>query len=385
MKKTISIVALVLLAAGLFAQSTATGTARQAATTEVTITVTNVQGAQVTVEGKASTAPVVVQLKAGSYPISIQAPNFVPLNTTINVESPASKKQAFTFQLQPIKFRLTVNANVKEATVAVNNVGKGAAGYAEDLAPGTYTILVSAPGYQAFSQTVNLDRPTTVAATLQAIKYRLTVNANVKEATVAVNNVGKGAAGYSEELPPATYTVLVAAPGYDSYTETVNLNRQTTVTANLKRTVFRLTVNANVKEAAVSVNNVAKGTAGYTEELPPGTYTVAVTAAGYEAYAETVNLNKQTTVTANLKAALATLVLAPQYLEGETQFVKIYVDGKLVNAQVAVKGALQVPAGKHKVRVASAPVGLASEAEFDFVAGQKYEIRFLLQFAPVQQ
>lgn len=314
------IVALVLFAGAagaLLAQSTATGSGRTT-TTEVTITVTNVPGAQVTLQGKTSAAPVVVALAAGAYPLSIQAAGFQPLNTTITVTTTADKKQAFTFQLQPIKFRLTVNANVMGATVAVNNVGKGAA-------------------------------------------------------------------GYTEELPPATYTVLVAAPGYDSYTETVNLDRQTTVTANLKRTVFRLTVNANVKEAAVSVNNVAKGAAGYTEELPPGTYTVGVTAAGYEAYAETVNLNKQTTVTANLKAALATLVLAPQYLEGETQFVKIYVDGKLVNAQVAVKGVLQVPAGKHKVRVASAPAGLASEAEFDFVAGQKYEIRFLLQFAPVQQ
>jgi hypothetical protein len=200
-----------------------------------------------------------------------------------------------------------------------------------------------------------------------------------------VNNVSKGSAGYSEDLPPGTYTVLVSAAGYDPFTQTVNLDKETTVTANLKRVAFRLTVNANVKEAVVSINNVVKGTAGYSEDLPPGTYTVSLTAAGYESYAETVNLSKQTTVTANLKQAQATLVLAPQYLEGETQFVKVYVDGKLVNAQVAVKGALQVPAGRHKVRIASAPAGLASEAEFDFVAGQKYEIRFVLQFSPVQQ
>jgi len=377
MVAALALLVLAALAAG--AQSTTTGTGRQT-TIDVTIVVRNATNAQVTVQGKTAAAPYTVQLAPGTYAIAIQAPGYQPLNPNITVTATTDKKMTFNFDLVPLLFRLTVNANVKEATVMVNNVAKGTAGWSADLAPGTYVVLVSANGYDSYTETVNLARATTITANLKQARFRLTVNANVKEATVTVNNVVKGTAGYAEELPAGAYTVLVAAKGYDPYTETVNLARATTVTANLKQSTFRLTVNANVKEATVSVNNAVKGTAGWSDDLAPGNYVVLVAAAGYEPFTQAVTLDRPTTVTANLKAAVATLLLPSQYLEGDVQFVKVYLDGKLMSAQIAAKGTIQVPAGKHKVRIASAPVGLATEAEFEFVGGQTYEMRLQLQF-----
>jgi hypothetical protein len=186
------------------------------------------------------------------------------------------------------------------------------------------------------------------------------------------------------KLAPGNYSVSMAAPGYISQTATIALDAAKgaaqTFAFNLQPVMYRLTVQASVKDAVVTVNKVAKGAQPYAEALTPGTYEVMVSARGYQDFAQTVQLNADTTVAAQLTPSMATLMLSPSYLEGDAQLVKVYLDGKLMNAQQAVRGAIQVPPGRHTVRLASAPSGLAVEGEMDFAPGQSYEMRLLLQF-----
>ena len=66
--------------------------------------------------------------------------------------------------------------------------------------------------------------------------------------------------------------------------------------------------------------------------------------------------------------------------EGNAKVFKLYIDGKLVNAQLAVKGAIQIPPGEHTVVIASAPAGLRIERTFDFEAGADYIIELTMDF-----
>lgn len=231
------------------------------------------------------------------------------------------------------------------------------------------------PGVALWSQSTSRGRTTTTT-------FDLVVDANVKGASVFVAGELKGQAPYKAALAAGTYLVKVTAPGYIDWSQNVTLDKAVTLNVTLVPQMFRLTVNSNVKEASISVNNVVKGQGQFAGDFPPGTYNVTVTAAGYNPYTQSVNLAAAATVTANLTPAEATLTIPVQSLEGDVQFLKVYVDGKLANAQMAVRGGIKVPAGRHRVRVASAPVGLAAEADFDFVGGQTYEIRLMLQFAP---
>jgi hypothetical protein len=328
---------LILIAAaavGVYAQSTATGGGRTT-TTEVTITVTNVQGAQVSVDNaKPVPAPVVVQLKAGNYAVSISAAGFVTLNTTIAVAATADKKQAFAFQLQPMQVQVSFASNVQGADIAVNTPGqptKGKIPFAAQLIPGSYDVTVSAAGYKPYAGKIA---------------------------------VGAGAG--------QTFTFQLEAA-------TVKVQFTTNVPASIAVT------------GGANVNLQAKSPA--TVDLMPAQYNITLNAQGYQQFAGTMVVDPKGVDPKTgmqvfnfvLQPAMSTLVLPAQYLEGDVQFVKVYLDGKLMNAQIAVKGSIQVPPGKHKVRLASAPVGLATEAEFEFAPGQTYEMRLQLQFVVPQK
>jgi len=87
---------------------------------------------------------------------------------------------------------------------------------------------------------------------------------------------------------------------------------------------------------------------------------------------------------ADERAAVATLLVTDRYLDGNVQQVKLWIDGKLINERQALRAGIQIPAGRHQVRISTAPAGLAVEGEFVFIGGQRYDMQLILQFVPVR-
>jgi len=141
---------------------------------------------------------------------------------------------------------LTVVVNVPNAVIYVDN--QQLPGNQMKVPGGLHNVKVMADGFLAFNGPVNVTGDTTFPVNLQPmppvrrVGFPLTVNSNVAGAAVAVNDVPKGPAPYSEVLPPSTYTVRVSARGFVDYIATVSLDRPLVINAPLQPAVLPSTI-----------------------------------------------------------------------------------------------------------------------------------------------
>jgi len=119
-------------------------------------------------------------------------------------------------------------------------------------------------------------------------------------------------------LPAGTYTVTASASGYQTASQTVNLQGNYSLTVQLQPTeatlydlhiqVVTIPINKieyNIPGATVSVDGQTKTTNidGYVDfYLPAGTYTVTASAIGYKPSSQTVNLQGNSSLTFKLQS-----------------------------------------------------------------------------------
>lgn len=137
------------------------------------------------------------------------------------------------------KFDLTVTSNVGSAQVYINGAAqnnKGLPFTASNLAGGSYTVALKAPGYFDGNATVNLTANQTITVNLSPMTATLTVTSNVSDGMVYVNNAAQNNKGlpFSSTLSLGTYNVTVKAPGYYDGNASVNLTANQTVNVSLQ-------------------------------------------------------------------------------------------------------------------------------------------------------
>ena len=356
----------------------------------------NQSGAQVFVSGRllGTTSPnLALLLPAGTYQVKVVKSGFNDFDATVNLPSSGAVVQANlvakgTAAPPPapakpnvLTFTLSVTANVAGATVTVNGQGVGPAPWSSQLQMGAYTVLVSAPGYADYSQTVNLvSESVKVNAVLQPKSVQLTVTANVAGAEVYINGRLAGNAPFSAQVPPGSYAVLVRASNYVDFTQNVVVNGATQVTATLQPQNYQLDVDSTVSGAEVSVNGVAYGKTPWAALLPPGSYVVGVKAPGYQDYSAQVTMNGAQKVFASLQPLMASwqiklpeIIVNKDLKGGHWSQLQVYVDGvqqKGTGNTAATTG--QFLPGTHAIRIVSG--ALATETRFEAKAGLAYTI-----------
>ena len=137
---------------------------------------------------------------------------------------------------------------------------------------------------------------------------------------------------------------------------------------------YTLTINSNVRTAAVFINgNEQKDSLPMTLTLSPGTYQVQVRAAGYLDFSQSVNLNSNQTVNANLQPATAQVSLnlpaaiLDRTVSNAAAQVQVFVDNRQVSGT-----SFEVNAGRRTIRVRSG--GVSTEVTMDFAAGRRYTV-----------
>jgi hypothetical protein len=248
-----------------------------------------------------------VRVIGGPHNVTVEADGYFDFSGSVVVTA----NQTFTVQLQPRGFPLMIRVNVPSATVLID--GADVSGIVPNVSRGSHTIEVTAPGYRPYQTVVNVAAAMSIDVVLQTAGFLLTVNANVPNASVTVNNLAKGGVPYSEYLPPGPYTLRVSAPGFTDYIANISLTRAIAMNVQLQRQPF-----------------------------PP-----------------------------TLSFVIPPAYLDPDMRPGDPRSqVRIYVDDQLVNPRREMER-IQVEPGRHRIRVASGAFSIQI-GEMDLLPGTSY-------------
>lgn len=121
--------------------------------------------AEVFINGRSyGRAPVSTQVMPGTYSVVVRAPNMLEWSQTVSV---TNAPVVLSASMRPQSNQLTVNANVAGAQVFINGNPAGQTPFSTQLPPGSYSIIIKAPGYLDYSQSFVMNGPQVIAASLQ--------------------------------------------------------------------------------------------------------------------------------------------------------------------------------------------------------------------------
>lgn len=107
-----------------------------------------------------------VGLRSGTYRIIVRADGYQDFVTTVRL----SNDMTLPVTLQPMNSRLQVNvSNVAGAQVFINGVMAGQAPFTAVLSPGSYSIMVRAPGFMDYVESFSLNGNKVINIALQSM------------------------------------------------------------------------------------------------------------------------------------------------------------------------------------------------------------------------
>ena len=243
-----------------------------------------------------------------------------------------------------------------------------------NLSRGEHEIILRASGYEEWKREFNITEELKIQANLKRALYSVSISANVGNASLLVDgNRVKGSLPITVQLEPGSHSFRITASGYYDWNQTLNITGNQSIQARLEPIEYTLTVTSNVNNSRIYLNGSYKGSPTYREDLEPGTYSITVSASGYNDFSTMLRLNGNETIHAVLQpsAAEATVTIDPKflnpYIKDPLDSIEVYVDD--VRQQGLV---FKVEPGRKRIRIISG--GLSVEGDFIFKPGAEYTI-----------
>jgi len=228
-------------------------------------------------------SPLNVTLEGGTKNLRIERSGYETYSETFVLDRSISK--SITLSPQVRDYKLNVTSSPSNALVYINGTYQGRTPLNLTLREGSYTVRVTADGYEDFSTSVSLDRDRQVSATLYAKKARLTVETEPTNASVFVDNVYVGRSPLSIDIDAGRHTIRVEKSGYITDSKDVNLaagtSSSTKITLIEERPIARITISSDPKNARIFINGRDYGRSNTVVELDPGYYEVVLVLDGY--------------------------------------------------------------------------------------------------------
>lgn len=267
---------------------------------------TTPEDAKIRVNGKlVESSP--VQLVPGKHSVQIQREQYNSVTDTINV---SANKNYFEYELTEVEMqKLTIRSTPSNARVYLDNSNVGTTPLERFRFPGQYQLTVSKDGYMNVNEqiTVGVGNNEFDYELLRNISY-LQVSVEPDSATVLLNNNQISEDQHIEKVP-GQYKLEVRAQGYKTYSEYLELERDSTITRD---------ISLDREKGDLQISSVTPATAKITLEkdgsvidswqgiknitdLGTGTYTVIANATGYFSQKRKVTVKPDTRNSVDLR------------------------------------------------------------------------------------
>ncbi|MBN1410916.1 MAG: PEGA domain-containing protein [Spirochaetales bacterium] len=292
-----------------------------------------------------------------------------------------------------IDYIVRIEANVTDADVYIDGKFVGQTPISLSLSRGAHNLRLSKAGFQDYNVRINVTRKTSYKYNMkksgEAIntpvpieptsgvftQFKLRIDANIRGATVFIDNVQRGRTPFTMLIPVGTYNLRVTAPGYTDYNERIAISADSNFNITLEESVkyYTLQVTANVKGARLYINGHDSGKTPVSLNLAAGDYQIRVSYKNFADFEQVIRLDHDMRINAELRSSLAQLkiIIPKDILDNRKNAIRqvyIYIDGK----RYVNKLDFDLESGVHKIRILSG--GLSVEASFNFEGGQVYKI-----------
>ena len=244
-----------------------------------------------------------VELEPGIYELEIRAEGYRYINETIEI---SRERIVFDFALEQLQEQVVrIRTNPPEAMVFLNGVEYGTtdpAGLLELFRlPGSYELGILLSGHQSVQQiiTVEEDSSNEFSFELERNTALLALNVEPTDARARVNQQLVDVPG-TVELSAGTHRLEISREGYEPISEILVIERgqqiERTITLQAQTGGLQFRVNPSFANAEIrdSENREIERWAGIRrfDQLQTGTYTLLVSAEGYQPYEEEIEILK---------------------------------------------------------------------------------------------
>ncbi len=325
------------------------------------------EGARVFVDGQLSgtlgSSPcTVVPLSPGRHLLHVEAKNFIPLDTYVELtESANFVKQAV--DLKPEHGLVLLKSNPSGATVSYNgrDVGKTPLLMTSLACGRKHTLELAVNGYQRKRIDVEVDsrRPIVRTEDLVLDSGIITCHTEPSGATVLVNGIKRGVTPVDVMIPRGGAELTVRLEGYQDVTQSIGMSagERRTISLKLEGLPVRLSVVSEPEQAKVYLDGNYQGKSPATiESVRPGAHELRVELSGYATETRTLLLEgggdaTETFTLKNVRGRLEIVTSPPG--------AKITLDGRTVGTTKAQGEAYRsmilkvedVAAGEHAIGV----------------------------------
>lgn len=291
-------------------------------------------------------------LRPGSYTVVASSPGYKPAQLEIDVTEAANQQFALTLVKLPGVLSIKVPVT---AQVSIDGRQIGAAPGDFELQPGPHTIAVSAPRYQPFTGTVEIEglgRKQTFDAPLVPAWADVTVTSEPSGAQVIVAGEARGVTPLTTQVMAGTQPLEVKLEGFKAWTTDVQVKANEAMTIGPVRLGLpdgRLSLRSEPSGASVSISGVYRGQTPLDLEVRPDiAQTIVFTRPGYESASREVTLKSGERRSLNVPLAG---VFGEVSVRAQPADAQVFVDGKPAGN---VNQTLRLVATTHEIEIRKA-------------------------------
>jgi len=199
-------------------------------------------------------------------------------------------------QFSAVTYRVTINSNVKQASLYIDRQYVGHAGITVDLSGGEHDVLLTADGYEDCHEKIGVKKNQTFSFKMKKASCRVTFACDVPGALILVDDRITCTTDNPCNLDAGEHRVRVTAEGYNDYLGTIVVGGDNDhFDFTLEREMCRVTFTCDVPNVLMVIDDKVVGNPYGSNDLLPGKHKILARAKGCQDYVRTIVVDRNHT------------------------------------------------------------------------------------------